>query len=144
MRYFGRMFVHRNLSDGVLQFRCIGYGSGISTHMSHSSADSGLPHKRGRRKVNIPREFLPLIDSFAHDRYERIEYWVYALALLMIDEERVRVNGTREIAGREWITLQIYGGDEFDVIKPPLNEAQETELLEGARNILERMRRRQV
>ena len=96
---------------------------------------------RGRRAVTIPREFLPLIDTFARDKYERIEYWVYALALLMIDEERVRVNGTRELAGREWITLQIYGGDEFDIVRPPLSEAQEMELLEGARLVLARMRK---
>ncbi len=91
----------------------------------------------------IPREFAPLINSFTRDLQERIEIWYYAIVLLMIDEEQVRMVGTRYVADREWVTLQIYGGEEFDILRPDLTDAQEQHLLEGVREIVESSRVRQ-
>lgn len=95
-----------------------------------------------RHKPTIPREFIPLLNRFALDAHHRIELWCYALVLLMIDEEQVRVSGVRELAGRDWIVLQIYGGEEFEIVKPNLQEDQEQSLLEGVRDIVERARAR--
>jgi hypothetical protein len=91
-----------------------------------------------KKKGYIPREFAPLIDAYALDSEQRIELWCYAIALLMIDEERVRLIGTREISGRTWVTLQIPNGEEFDLVKPALTEATERQLLEGVREIVEK------
>lgn len=99
-----------------------------------------MPRRRVRRKSVIPREFVPLVNDFAKDAQERIEYWCYAIVLLMIDEEQVRMTGTREAAGREWAVLQIYGGEEFEVVRPQMSEEDESRLLAGVREIVDNAR----
>jgi hypothetical protein len=102
----------------------------------------GSATRRRRRRTGpaIPREFAPLLDSYALDAQQRIELWTFALVLLMIDEEQVRVMGTRELAGREWLTLQTQEGEQFDIIKPDLNEDDEQQLLDRVREIVENAR----
>jgi hypothetical protein len=90
----------------------------------------------------IPREFVPLINTFTRDPQESIELWSYAIILLMIDEEQVRMVGTRYVAERQWVTLQIYGGEEFDILLPDLTEQEERRLLDGVREIVEFSRSR--
>lgn len=99
--------------------------------------------RRVRKKTSIPREFGPLVDSFASDAQHRMELWAYALVLLMIDEQQVRVKGTHEAAGHEWVTLEIYSGDEFEIVKPALPERDEQKLLEGVREIVKNVRANQ-
>lgn len=94
------------------------------------------PRRTTRSNSRIPREFLPLLHAFALKGQERIELWCYALVLLMLDEEQVRLVNTHVEAGREWATLRIIGGEEFDVVKPPLSEEQEQQLLDGVRHIV--------
>lgn len=101
-----------------------------------------LPRRRAPRKPIIPREFAPLINTFTGDSQARIELWCYALVLLMIDEEQVRMLGTHQAAGREWATLQIYGGEEFEVVRPNLTEEEEDRLLAGVREIVDDARTR--
>lgn len=101
------------------------------------------PRRRHRSQSFIPREFGPLLDEFALDAHHRIELWTFSLALLMIDEEQVRVVGTHTVADTEWISLQIPGGEQFDIVKPQLSDENEQRLLEGVREIVERERARQ-
>jgi hypothetical protein len=98
------------------------------------------PHRRVHRKASIPREFAPLVNSFALDAQDRMELWVYALVLLMIDEEQVRLMGTHEASGQQWVTVQIYSGDEFEIVKPALSQENEHQLLEGVRRIVKEVR----
>ena len=99
------------------------------------------PRRHARSKSTIPREFIPLLNKYARDPYHRIELWCYALVLLMVDEEQVRMTRTHEVAGREWVTLEIYGGEEFDIVKPDMGgEESEQLLLDGMRKIVRRVR----
>src|SRR5581483_8600001 len=91
--------------------------------------------RRAARREHIPPEFRPLVDEFALDSHQRREIWWYILVLLMIDEEQVRPMGEHELAGRLWVTLRTQDGNEFDIIKPQLDENQQDRLLAGARQI---------
>ncbi len=108
--------------------------------MSSMPAQGGRSREHPRREFDIPREFIPLVNQFLSDEYELLDLWVFSLVLLMIDEERVRVKTSYNLAGYEWITLQIPGAEEFDVIRPPLTEEQEYALLIGMREIVDRAR----
>lgn len=98
--------------------------------------------KRRRTRSSIPREFAPLLDAFALDAQHRIELWSFALVLLMVDEEQVRVMGEHDEAGQRWVTLQTQEGEQFDIVKPGLSETDERELLERVREIVENARAR--
>lgn len=100
------------------------------------------PRRHGRTAAGIPREFAPLLDEFALDAHHRIELWSFALVLLMIDEEQVRQVGSHEAAGCEWVTLQTRDGEQFDIVKPQLDEESEQRLLFGVREIVEKERAR--
>lgn len=93
-----------------------------------------------RRKSTIPREFLPLLSTYGLDPQQGLELWSYALVLLMLEEGRVRMTGTHQAAGREWLTLQIQGGEEFEIIRPALSAEHEQRLLAGVRDIVARVR----
>lgn len=100
------------------------------------SANGQRASHRVRRKTSIPREFAPLVNSLALDAQDRLQLWVYALVLLMLDEHQVRLIGAHQAAGHEWVTVQIYSGDEFEVVKPALSQENERKLLEGVRVIV--------
>ena len=112
--------------------------------MSHKSPIVGQEssRKHPRASASIPREFGPLLDEFALDAHHRIELWIFTLALLMIDEEQVRQVGSHQVAGSEWVTLQTRDGEQFDIVKPQLDEDDERRLLFGVRDIVEGERAR--
>ena len=97
--------------------------------------------RRGRTRTLIPVEFAPLLDSFDLDPHQQIALWSFALVLLMLDEGQVRKIGTHQIADTEWMTLQILTGEQFDVVKPDLNQLDQERLLEGVREIVGKARR---
>lgn len=110
------------------------------TRMEKSSLGARSRGSRRHYHTMIPREFVPLLDQFPLDADARIQLWTFALVLLMIDQEQVRMIGTREVAGREWFMLQIYGGEEFEILRPELSEQDELHLLEGVRAIVQKTR----
>jgi hypothetical protein len=97
--------------------------------------------RRGRTRTLIPVEFRPLLDSFDLDSHQQIELWSFSLVLLMLDEGQVRKIGTHQIAGTEWLTLQILTGEQFDIVKPEMSETDQERLLEGVREIVGKARR---
>lgn len=101
------------------------------------------PRKNVGAASLIPMEFAPLLDEFALDAYHRIELWSFALVLLMIDEEQVRQVGSHEVAGTEWVILQTRDGEQFEIVKPQLDEESEHRLLFGVREIVEEARQRE-
>lgn len=115
---------------------------GYTVNRHPNARGQAKPRRGARQKSKIPREFLPLLHAFQLKGHERIELWCYALVLLMIDEEQVRLVDTHSEAGREWATLRIIGGEEFDVVKPRLSEEQERQLLDGVRHIVRTARAR--
>lgn len=120
--------------------RIVQRGTNVNRHPN--ARGQAKPRRTTGGKSRIPREFLPLLHAFAFKGQERIELWCYALVLLMIDEEQVRFIGTHTQAGRQWATVRIVGGEEFDVVKPDLSEEQEQNLLDGVRHIVRTARAR--
>jgi hypothetical protein len=53
----------------------------------------------------------------------------YALALAMIDDEKARVIGTRVGNGQEWLTIKSLAADEFEIVRPPISEEVEAQLM---------------
>ena len=95
------------------------------------TSDNSFEHK-----VDIPREFGPLLDAYALDSHHRIELWTFAIVVLMIDDEQVRVIGTRELADTQWLVLEMQDGEQFEIIHPQLTLADEMELFRGVRKIM--------
>lgn len=59
----------------------------------------------------------------------------YALVLLMIDDERARVIGTRLDDSAEIIGVRTITGDVFEVVRPNISQETERMLLEQVREI---------
>lgn len=84
-------------------------------------------------KSNLPPEFQPLLDELA-DTPENVKaMWRYAIALLLIDDEKARILETREEGDTQHLTVETISGDRFEVVRPPMSEAVEQELLEQLR-----------
>ena len=61
-------------------------------------------------EANLPPEFQPFLDELA-DTPENVKtMWRYAIVLAMIDDEKARVVGTREVDGRVLLSIRTGGG----------------------------------
>lgn len=60
----------------------------------------------------------------------------YALVLMMIDDEKARVMGTRNENGDEFIAVRTVAGDGFEIERPAMSEETEKILLEQIREIV--------
>jgi hypothetical protein len=60
----------------------------------------------------------------------------YALMLAMIDDEKARVIGARLEEEREWLTLETVAGDLFEIVRPPISEEVELQLMKQVRVII--------
>ena len=54
----------------------------------------------------------------------------------MIDDEKARVIGTRVEEGREWLTVETIAGEMFEIMRPPISEEVEAELMAQLRAIV--------
>ena len=106
----------------------------------------GAPLRLGPRRVpsaaRQPRapsaierlpEFGPLLRAVALAPMPAQAMWRYALALMLIDDEKVRIVETRQEGERLHLTLQTLVGERFEVVRPPMAEATEQLLLEQIR-----------
>jgi hypothetical protein len=55
----------------------------------------------------------------------------------MIDDEKARVIGTRLVDSREYLTVRTVAGDVFEIMRPPISEELEAELMKQVRAIVE-------
>jgi hypothetical protein len=58
------------------------------------------------------------------------ELFPYALVLAMIDDERARVLGTRMQDWLERLTIETVEGGVFEIVRPPISEEVEAELMQ--------------
>lgn len=87
-------------------------------------------------KSNLPPEFDSLLAELAEAPDNVRAMWKYALALMMIDDKKARVLGTRVEDGHELIAVRTIAGDEFEIARPAMSEDTETILLEQIREIV--------
>ena len=60
----------------------------------------------------------------------------YTLVLAMINDEKARVIGTRAENGQEWLTIKTLAGDVFKIVRPPISEEVEAQLMRQVRAII--------
>ena len=61
----------------------------------------------------------------------------YAMALLMVESGKALLTKTEPGEAGAYCTFETVAGDTFTVIKPPLSEAEEQEMAEKVKKILE-------
>jgi hypothetical protein len=86
--------------------------------------------------IELPPEFERLAGLLSEQPPEVRDLFRYALVLAMIDEEKARVIGTRAENGQEWVTIKTIAGDVFEIIRPPISEEVESELMGEVRAIV--------
>jgi hypothetical protein len=86
---------------------------------------------------NLPPEFQPLLDELAETPEHVKAMWRYAIVLAMIDDEKARVMGTRQEGGQVLLSVRTVAGDEFEIVRPPMSEDSEKELLSKIRAIMD-------
>lgn len=84
----------------------------------------------------LPPEMQGVLDALSAQTPEVRAIFRYALILLMIDDERARVLGTRIENGQTLLQVRTIGGDEFEVERPALGERAEKKLLDQIREIV--------
>lgn len=85
---------------------------------------------------DLPAEFDSFLAALA-DQPENVRaMFRYALVLMMIDDEKARVMGTRNEDGYELIAVRTLAGEEFEIERPAMSEETERILLEQIREIV--------
>lgn len=72
------------------------------------------------KPTDIPSEMQSVLDTMSAERPEVREMFRYALVLMMIDDEKARVIGTRTENDQELIAVRTITGDEFEFVYPAL------------------------
>lgn len=85
---------------------------------------------------DIPPEMQSVLDALSAERPEVRAMWRYAIVLMMIDDEKARVVGTRTEDGHEFIAVRTIAGDEFEFERPAMSDETEKLLLEQIREIV--------
>jgi hypothetical protein len=85
--------------------------------------------------IDLQPKIDQLADPFSKKRPEVRELFRYALVLVMIDDEKARIIGTR-VEEREWFTVETVAGDVFEAAHPPISEEVEAQLMRQVRAII--------
>lgn len=85
---------------------------------------------------DLPPEFQGVLDALTAQRPEVRAMFRYTLVLMMIDDEKARVLGTRFEDERELIQVRTIAGDEFEIERPAMSEETERLLLQQIREIV--------
>ena len=86
--------------------------------------------------IDLPPELQHVAELLSKQRPEVRDLFRYALMLAMIDDEKAHVIGTRKKNGQEWLTIKTLAGDVFEIIRPPISEKVEAELMRQVRAII--------
>ena len=86
--------------------------------------------------IDLPPEFERLADLLSEQLPEVRDLFRYALVLAMIDDEEARVIGNRAENGQEWLTIKTLVGEVFEIMRPPISEVVEGQLMEEVRAII--------
>lgn len=83
-----------------------------------------------QRHSDLPADFDHLLAELALQPEHVRQLWRYALALMMLDDEKARVVGTRRDDGQEILAVWTVAGEDFEVVRPEMSEEVERLLLE--------------
>jgi hypothetical protein len=86
--------------------------------------------------IDIPPELQRVADLLGEQPPEVRDLFRYALVLAIIDDEKARVIRTREENGQEWLTIKTLAGDELEILRPPISEEVEAQLVSQVRAIV--------
>jgi hypothetical protein len=87
--------------------------------------------------IDLPPEIQQVADLLSEQPRDVRELFRYALVLAMIDDEKARIDGTRVEEEGDWLTIETIAGDVFEIIRPPISEELEAQLMEQVRAIVE-------
>lgn len=85
--------------------------------------------------TELPTEFDALLDELASQPESVRELWRYAMALVLIDDEKARVIGSMQDGDEKFLRLRLLDGREFWVKQPQLSEDVERMMLQTLRRI---------
>ncbi len=85
--------------------------------------------------IDLPPEIQHVADLLSEQSPDVRELFRYALVLAMINDEKARVIGTR-VEEREWLTVETIAGDVFEIVRPPISEEVEAQLMRQVRAIV--------
>lgn len=85
---------------------------------------------------DLPPEFNSLLSALANEPEHVRAMWRYTLVLMMIDNEKAQVMGTRLEDGHNYIAVRTVAGDEFEIEHPAMSEETEKLLLQQIREIV--------
>jgi hypothetical protein len=74
-------------------------------------------------------EIERVADLLSNQRPEVRDLFCYALVLAMIDDEKARVLGRRAENGQEWLTIKTIACDLVKIMRPPISEEAEAQLM---------------
>jgi hypothetical protein len=86
--------------------------------------------------IDLPPEFERLADLLSEQPAEVRDLFRYALVLAMIDDEKAHITGTRIDGDREYLSVQTIAGDVFGILRPPISEEVEAQLMAQVRAII--------
>lgn len=85
---------------------------------------------------DLPPEMRRILAALSAARPDVRAMFRYALVLMMIDDEKARVMGTRRENGQEILAVRTVAGEEFEAVRPEMSEEVERLLLEQIREIV--------
>lgn len=85
----------------------------------------------------LPAEFQAIADAVDAESPQLREMFHYALALVMIDDEQARIIGMRMDGEKEYITLEIIGGERFEIVRPSISSELQAELRARVQKIMD-------
>jgi hypothetical protein len=86
--------------------------------------------------IDLPPELQQVADQLAEQPPHARDVFCYAILLVMIDDEKAWITGTRLVDSREYLTVQSVAGDVFEIVRPPISEEVESELMSQVRAIV--------
>lgn len=91
-------------------------------------------------ETNLPYEFGPFLADLSHQSEAVRSMWRYAIALMLIDDEKARIVGMSDENGRVMLQVETLAGDKFWIERPVMSEETEKLLLEQIRELCAKKR----
>ncbi len=86
--------------------------------------------------VDLPLEIQRVADLLSEQPPQVRDLFRCALVLAMIDDEKALVIGTRVDGEREYLTVETFAGNTFEILRPGISEEVEAQLMRQVRAII--------
>ncbi len=85
----------------------------------------------------LPPDYRALAAEFARQPASVQELFRFAVTLMLIDEERAWIVGTRTECGRERLKVRTITHQSYEIVRPEITEEQEARLMAHVRALCE-------